>query len=191
MTATDRYEDHRRRPLRLRGYDYTRPGAYFVTVCAHRRACLFGRIVDGAMHPKVFGMIVEACWRALPEHYPHVGLDAFVLMPNHVHGILVLACDAVNGRSTGTVLSRHGLFEIVRAFKTFSSRRINELRRSRGVPVWQRGYYEHVIRNETSLRRIERYIETNPLRWDLDRENPRNVGAGLKPAPTPIHEPRR
>lgn len=186
MTATNRYEGHRRRPLRLRGYDYTRPGAYFVTVCAHRRTCLFGRIVDGAMHPNAFGMIVEACWRALPElpeYYPHVGPDAFVVMPNHVHGILVLAHDAVNGRSTGTALSRHGLSEIVRAFKTFSSRRINDLRHGRGVPVWQRGFYEHVIRNETSLREIERYIETNPLRWNLDRENPQNVEGGFETRP--------
>lgn len=190
MTTHNRYEDSRRRPLRLRGYDYTRPGAYFVTICTHRRVCLFGRIVDGAIHPNAFGAIVDACWRTLPEHYPHVGLDAFVVMPNHVHGILVLAHDVVNSRSTRALPSRHGLPEIVRAFKTFSSRRINEQRYGRGVPVWQRGYYEHIIRNETSLREIESYIETNPLRWNLDRENPKNagqnrtVGAGFNPAPT-------
>ena len=105
-------------------------------------------------------------------HYPHVALDAFVIMPNHVHGILVLIDEAPKGG---------GLPEIVRAFKTFSSRRVNEMRDSGGARVWQRGYYDHVIRSERSLGRIRDYIESNPLRWELDKEN---VRAGLKPTPT-------
>jgi REP element-mobilizing transposase RayT len=174
----------RRRSLRLRDYDYTRPGAYFVTICAHRRACLFGHITEETMHLNAFGKIIEATWHALPSHYPNVEPDAFVIMPNHVHGILVLDAD------TATLPKRHGLPEIIRAFKTFASRRINQRRGGPGRHVWQRDYYEHVIRMEDSLSDIRDYIETNPLRWHLDRENPANASlasparAGLKPAPT-------
>ena len=185
MNAQSQSGKPRRRPLRLRGYDYTRPGACFVTVCTYRRACLFGHISHSVMCLNGFGTVVEACWRALPEHYPHVGLDAFVIMPNHIHGILVLADDPIAG---GANPRRHGLPEVVRACKTFSSRRINALRNRGGAQVWQRGYYEHVIRDEMSLRRLPDYIDTNPLRWELDSENPRNthrVGAGFKPALTP------
>ncbi len=190
MTSSKRSEKPRRRSLRLRGYDYTRPGAYFVTVSTHRRACLFGHVVDEAMHPNAFGTVVEAGWRALPERYPQAQPGAFVVMPNHVHGVLVLGDDTVADRSSPTGRRRHGLPEIVRAFKAFSSRRINELRHGCGMPVGQLGYYEHVIRNEASLREIEDYIRSNPLRWSLDRENPKNpwppraVGAGLRPART-------
>ncbi len=174
----------RRRSLRVHDYDYTRPGAYFVTICTHRRARLFGRIVEDAMHPNAFGKIVGETWQALPSHYPNVELDAFVIMPNHVHGILVLDSD------TTTLPKRHGLPEVIRAFKTFSSRRINRRRGGSSRHVWQRDYYEHVIRLEDSLSDIREYIETNPPRWHLDRENPANarlaspVRAGLKPAPT-------
>ncbi len=175
MTMPDQCEKPRRRLLRLRDYDYTRPGAYFVTVCTRRRACLFGHIADGMMRPNTLGAIVETCWLTLPHHYPHARLDAFVVMPNHAHGILFLDDDAIARRATS---KRHGLSEIMRAFKTFSSRRVNALSNGSGARVWQRGYYEHIIRNETSLRRLRNYIETNPLRWDLDRENPGNGRTG-------------
>ncbi len=175
MNGHSHREKPTRRSLRLRHYDYASPGAYFITVCAYRGACLFGYIADGGMRLNALGTLVETCWHALPTHYPHVELDAFVVMPNHVHGILALADEAPKG---------HGLPEIVRAFKTFSSRRVNEMRGRRGTSAWQRGYYEHVIRNERSLGRIRDYIESNPRRWALDRENPENARAGLKPAPT-------
>jgi len=175
MTGHSHHEKPRRRSLRLRTYDYASPGAYFITVCTHRSACLFGRISDGVVRLNALGTLVETCWQALPMHYLHAELDAFVVMPNHIHGILVLVDESSK---------RHGLPEIVRAFKTFSSRRVNETRNSGGTQVWQRGYYEHVIRNERSLGRIQSYIETNPLRWELDKENSKNVGAGFKPAPT-------
>lgn len=124
--------------------------------------------------------------RDLPSHYPHVELDAFVIMPNHVHGILVFQDDAGVGtghagtRTAFTTVGaglkpsptrRHGLPEVVRAFKTFSARRVNALRRASGSPLWQRSYYEHIIRDERSLGRIREYVMGNPARWDADREN--------------------
>jgi len=130
------------------------------------------------------GTAVEMCCRALAQHYPHVGLDAFVVMPNHVHGIINLM-DGASIDERGR--TRQGLPEVVRAFKAFSSRQINSLREKQ-ASIWQRSYYEHIIREEESLNQIREYIETNPLRWHLDHENPEiahaDPGAGLRPAPT-------
>jgi putative transposase len=160
----------------LEHYDYAMAGAYFVTVCVQGRRCLFGEIKDTEMRLNRFGEIVDACWDDLPRHYGRVELDAFVVMPNHVHGIVVLTDVGAGLKPARTPVGPdHGLSEIVRAFKTFSSRRINALRGSSGTPVWQRGFYEHVIRNNADLQRIRQYITDNPLRWALDPENPTAV----------------
>ena len=145
----------RRRPLRLPGYDYAQTGDYFVTVCTCTHATLFGTIADGAMRLNDRGQVVHDTWLHLPDHYP-IELDAFVVMPNHAHGIVVIGA----GLKPAPTLS-----EIVRAFKTFSARRI-------GHPIWQRNFYEHIIRNETALERIRQYIVDNPAQWEFDRENP-------------------
>ena len=248
----------RRRSIRLPEYDYCQPGAYFVTICTEDRECLLGELVAGEMRLGDAGDIALAAWNDLPMHYAHVRLDTFVVMPNHVHGIIILTetfpADATEGAGfkpapmraglkpaptepapmragfkpaptdpaptdpvpmragfkpaptepaptdpvpiragfkpaptepapteAGSTQSakdvqRHGLPEIVRAFKTFSARRINELRGTPGIPVWQRNYYEHIIRNAASLERIRAYIEANPERWTLDRENPQRSG---------------
>lgn len=134
-----------RRSIRLEGYDYSQPGAYFVTICTYQREELFGQVKDGRMCPNRLGAIVQSTSCNLPYHYPHVKLDAFCLMPNHVHGILVLVDDDIV--SCAKPIIRHALPEIVRAFKSFSARRINTIRRTPGFPVWQRNYYEHIIRN--------------------------------------------
>ena len=167
-----------RRSIRMPEYDYASAGAYFVTTCVHGRQCLFGEIADDAMCLNVFGKIAESCWYGLPNHYPHIGLDAFVIMPNHVHMIIQINDAASVGAglrpapTSATVpINRHSLSEIVRAFKSFSSRCINELRNTVGQPVWQRNYFERVIRNEDELRRAREYILNNPLKWALDREN--------------------
>jgi len=185
----------RRRALRLRDFDYSQAAAYFVTVCTHHRECLFGEITDGKMLLHDPGRIVQAAWQALPQHYPHVCLDAFVVMPNHVHGIIILssmenvtedlAGAGLKPAPTGspTIARRHGLPEIVRAFKTFSARRVNAARTAPGTPLWQRNYYEHVVRDEDELNRIREYIDLNPLQWDLDRENPRNLTTRNAPIP--------
>ena len=163
--------------MRLRGFDYRQNGAYFVTICAHNRVPLFGEIIDGEMRLNEAGQIVQATWDNLPKHYPNIELDAWVIMPNHVHGIIVL----VDPHNVGAGLKpaptpagqkRHPLSEIVRGFKTFSARGINRERGAPGVSVWQRNYYEHIIRNEASLHDIRNYIIHNPAKWPDDPEPP-------------------
>jgi putative transposase len=176
--------DHCRKSIRLRGYDYAGAGEYFVTICTSDHAHLFGEIEDDTMQENPFGVIGGECWNELPRHYPTVLLDAFVVMPNHIHGIVVIMNDAarhaqpsslegvsaVAGLRPATTAKRYPLSEIVRALKSFSARRINELRKTPGCHVWQRNYFEHIIRNEEALRRIREYIHTNPIRWSDDAE---------------------
>lgn len=156
----------KRRSLRIPGYDYSLAGAYFLTICIHGRKYLLGEIIAEEMFLNDYGKIVVGCWNDMPNHYDNIELDDFVVMPNHVHGIIFLVGAGLKPAPAGKPLT-----EIVRGFKTFSSRSINRIRHTPGVPVWQRGYYEHVIRNEESLNRIREYIITNPQRWELDREN--------------------
>lgn len=152
-------EKHDRGSIRLPRYDYTQPGAYFVTICVAGRRCIFGEIVDGVMRPNKNGLIVAGQWAGLPRHYPNALLDEFVLMPNHVHGIICLSDSLHSSVGAGfkpalaspNSNQRHGLPEIIRGFKTFSSRGINQLRGTIGAPVWQRNYYEHVVRGEYDL----------------------------------------
>lgn len=147
--------------MRLRGYDYTQAGAYYVTICTKDRQPLFGQVFGGKMQCSRAGHLVADTWIGLPAHY-HIELDAFVVMPNHIHAIIVLF-------AAGQTVS---LWEVIRGFKTFSARSINQMRDTPGVPVWHRGYYEHIIRDEVSLNHIRRYIAANPRRWSMDRENP-------------------
>jgi REP element-mobilizing transposase RayT len=179
-------EKHHRRSIRLRGYDYSREGAYFVTICAQEHLCLFGEVVDGEMRLNDAGRIAKQCWLAIPDHFPHAQLDAFVVMPNHVHGIIVI----VGARHHMDVGARHAvplqeqfgrpvpgsIPTIIRSVKSATTKRINEIRNAPGTLIWQRNYYEHIIRDEESLNRIREYILSNPLRWHLDRENPERLG---------------
>jgi len=174
---------HNRRSIRLKGYDYSRSGAYFVTICAQNRVCLFGEIVNGEMTLNDAGLMVKTVWFNLPNHYPNVGLDQYVIMPNHFHGIIELSNNVGAGLKPAPT-KRHGLPEIVRGFKTFSSRRINKIHHTPGVKLWQRNYYEHIIRNENELNRIREYIINNPAQWALDRENP-NATVGAAPCGRP------
>nr|WP_315862938.1 transposase [Thermosynechococcus sp. NK55a] len=296
-------ERHHRRSIRLKGYDYTQPGAYFITICTHDRACLFGEVVEGQMRLNEAGHIAQQCWTDIPNHFPHIQLDEFIIMPNHVHGILVIVHHVHHVGARHAVpphgmpphgmpphgmpphgmpphgmpphgmpphgmpphgmpphgmpphgmpphgmpphgmpphgmpphgmpphgmpphgmpphgmpphgmpphgmpphgmpphgMPPHGmppppmaspnptveqfgkpvhgsLPTIVRSFKSATTRHINILRGTPGAPVWQRNYYEHIIRNEDALHRIRQYIATNPLRWHLDRENADRTG---------------
>jgi REP element-mobilizing transposase RayT len=205
-------EKHHRRSIRLKDYDYSQEGAYFITVCAHNREIIF--------EDERYRKIVEECWFDLPRHYPHVELDEFVVMPNHVHGIVILVGAGFKpALSHTTTVSRprhifdaglpagsgkpapkmpqpraglkpaptipdvtgndrrHALSEIVRAFKTFSTRKINALRRTPGEAVWQRNYWEHIIRSEEKMNKIREYILANPAQWEADPENP---GTGVR-----------
>lgn len=158
---------HHRRSIRLRGYDYTVQGAYYVTICIHGRQCLLGDVVGGAVRLSDYGRIVTACWDAIPDHFSGVELDAFVVMPDHVHGIVVIATDppapATGGQPTGP--PKRSLGAIVGSFKAAAARQINQLRGTAGAPFWQRNYYEHIVRDSADLDRIRAYIECNPARW--------------------------
>ena len=160
--------DHpHRQPIRLRGYDYCRPGRYFVTIVTAAREEAFGTIVDGEMHLSDEGVCVADVWTSLPRHYRHISLDAFVVMPNHVHGVMILRPGPVGDVKPAP------LSEVIRGFKTPSARRVNAIRDVSGAPVWQRNYYERIIRNDRELQHVRRYIADNPLRWAEDTENPR------------------
>lgn len=174
-------DKHHRRSIRLQGYDYTEVGMYFVTICIWERECLLGNVVGAGSPissnnnddinqpaPKYielsrYGEVIQYNWNILANKFSNVQLDEFVIMPNHVHGIIQLKT------SGGEALS-----EIIRSFKTSSARRINQLRNLKGIPVWQRNYYEHIIRNEEVLQKIREYIFNNPLFWEQDQLHPNN-----------------
>lgn len=209
---------HDRRSIRLKGYDYAQAGAYFVTIVTQDRACLFGDVVDGEMRLNAAGRMVVAEWQMMPARFPNVALDAFVVMPNHLHGILVITHDpparpglvpapdpvgaglvpapdpaitpvgagpvpapdpAITpiGATTRVAPTGPTVGHVVGAFKS----RVT-VEYARGVEmfgwprfrgrVWQRNYYEHIIRDEESWNRIRQYIVDNPARWMHDAENP-------------------
>jgi len=165
---------HHRRSIRLPGYDYSQPGFYFITICIYQRECLLGEIEEGMMKLSRYGEVVEYHWLNLTRIYSHIALNTFAIMPNHFHGIIEIK-DRDKDRD---------LAKIVRTFKTFSARQINQIRSMKGIPVWQRGYYEHIIRDEDSLVTIQQYIMDNPLKWEMDELYPspdshQCVGAGL------------
>lgn len=177
---------HHRRSIRLRGYDYTQPGAYFVTICEINRACIFGEIRDGEMRLNDLGSLAEDCWVALPEHFPNVELAEYIVMPNHVHGILVVNGQMVGARHASPLPNTpldgrpHGaapgsVGAIMGSYKSAVSKRINLLRDTPGNAVFQRNYYEHVIRNEREHVAIAAYICGNPANWPLDTDNPKNA----------------
>jgi REP element-mobilizing transposase RayT len=163
-----------RRSIRLKGYDYTQTGGYFVTICTENRKPILGEIINGSTQLNVSGSIVASTWRWLPEQYPHVKLDAWVVMPNHFHGILFLSNDLPGGSRTAPTKGK-SLGRLIGAFKTVSTKRINEIQGTHARPFWQRNYYEHVIRNETDLEEIREYIQHNPLKWLEDENHPFNI----------------
>jgi REP element-mobilizing transposase RayT len=154
-------EIHHRKSIRIKEYDYSQSGYYFVTICVKNRLQLFGKIENGEMILNEFGVIVEDIWFDLPNHILNLQLDYYYIMPNHLHCIFILnenvgagskpALDTRDSKRAGlepAPTKFHGLSEIIRQFKTFTSKQINILRNTPGVPIWQRNYYEHIIRNE-------------------------------------------
>ncbi|MCX5915901.1 MAG: transposase [Deltaproteobacteria bacterium] len=163
-----------RHSVRLKEYDYSQAGVYFVTLCAKNRKSIFGDIIDGTMQTNETGLIIAATWQWLSEQYPYVRLDTWVVMPNHFHGIVFLLDDRRGGSRTAPT-KRKPLGRLIGAFKTVSTKRINALRGTPGQPVWQRNYYEHVIRNEIDLEETREYIQNNPLKWLEDENHPANM----------------
>jgi len=161
---------HHRRSIRLKGYEYTQAGAYFVTICVQGRECVLGEVVGGQMQLNDWGCVAEECWMWLADQYPYVTLDASVIMPNHLHGIIVV--DDGRGGSRTAPTTRKPLGRLVGAFKTVSTKRINEMRGTPGAVFWQRNYWEHIIRNDADLARIREYIQNNPARWMEDQLHP-------------------
>jgi len=172
---------HHRRSIRLPGFDYSQAGAYFVTLVTCQRECLFGEIVNEKMILNEFGKIADECWRAIPEHFPNVDLGAHAIMPNHAHGIIIITSDCVRAQhccapTSGIKENPHkinvkpgSLGAIVRSYKSAVSSRINK--EYNASNIWQRNYYERVIRNEREMDAIWKYIESNPSRWAEDDEN--------------------
>jgi putative transposase len=154
-----------RHSIRLQGYNYAQDGAYYITLCTSQRAKLFGQIVDGQMALSDLGRIAEQEWLRTPYVRPNVCLDAFVIMPDHIHAIaVILQCADVT--ATGGFRSpSHTLGAIVRGFKAAVTRQANFMAKTSGLCVWQRNYYEHIVRDEADLNRIRRYIAANPSRW--------------------------
>lgn len=196
----------RRRSIRLPSWDYRERGAYFVTICSHKRALLF--------QSAEIKHELQLAWRSIGR-YSHAHPDEFVVMPNHIHGIIWVPCATVGGGAArggsrsrsasgphlssvtssvvpcaaplrGFAVDSGSLPAIVRAFKSNTTKRVNALRLTPGVPVWQRNYYEHVIRDDRDLERAREYIIDNPRRWGEDRHNPAHVSA-RKPSEATVY----
>lgn len=159
--------------IRLKWYDYASAGMYFITANAHRNQCIFGKIHDEVMHLSPIGEMLESCWNQIPEHFPHIELDASQIMPNHVHGILMFVQNgdgfgklSDSGREKGA-LQKGSLSMVMNSFKGAVTRVMRQSGRT--DPVWQPRFHEHIIRSERSLEQIREYIVMNPARWKEDR----------------------
>jgi len=187
-------DKHHRRSIRLQGYDYSQPGIYFITLCTQNHECLFGEILNGEMRLNEFGKMTQQCWLEIPHHFPHVKLDEFVIMPDHIHGIIILN-DIVGAKNFSPQPSNNfspqpsnnfspqpmptpqqnitpfrspskTIGSIIRGFKigvTKGFRQNTDI-----YVVWQRNYYEHIIRNKVELNRMRQYIIDNPKKWKTD-----------------------
>jgi REP element-mobilizing transposase RayT len=178
--------ERNRKLNRLEGYNYSQNNYYFITICSKNREHWFGEIENNDIKINRYGEILNVCWLDLPNHYKNCFLDVSVIMPNHFHGIVIINNDHPVGTglkpvpemvgTVGTGLKpvptetkkQHGLSEMVRALKTFSSRRINEISGNDGVFRWQRSFYDHIIRDGKSLENIRNYIIYNPQKWQED-----------------------
>ena len=189
--------NHHRRSVRLGRYDYSQAGAYFVTLVTQGRECLFGEVEDCKMRLNEAGEMARAVWGRLPDRFPNVEVENFVVMPNHIHAIVVISdvgAPLVGAQSytPGTASKHNGattrvaptLGEVIGAFKSLTTVEYTRGVRNEGWPafqkrLWQRNYYEHIVRSDDSLLRIIEYIITNPANWDQDSENPSHLASVL------------
>ena len=200
---------HRRRSIRLQGYDYSQAGAYFITICTQNRECMFGEIVDGKMALNHAGNMIQTVWDEIPFHYAGIEIDEFIVMPNHIHGIITIVvvgatprgCPGVgqeNGQAQGPAptggtgnTGTLSLGDMVHRFKTMTTKRYADGVKQSGWQsfpgkLWQRNYWEHIVRNEMELNRIREYIHTNPTQWESDQLNLLEIGTV---GPTMVREP--
>lgn len=228
---------HHRRSIRLKEYDYSRNGTYFTTICAYNKKCIFGNIANESVELTRIGNMVNDFWYEIPNHFKNVQLDKFIVMPNHIHGIIIITDDCIDAVSTspshmnasnsrggvpppqsehtlpiheingrgeatsplqndnkniypgginpspqfnnyrrgGVPLPKRTLGQIIGYYKYQTTKIINQMNKTTGNHVWQRNYYDHIIRNIDDLNKIREYIIQNPLKWALDRENPENM----------------
>ncbi len=162
---------------RLKCHDYSLPGAYFVTICTEDKKEFFGKIEKERARLNVIGKIAEKSWLEIPEHFKSIMMDDFIVMPNHLHGILTIYYDKI----PANVVNTHGcslqerkkmyLSKVIGAFKSTVSREVNK-KYSKYNFAWQKSFYDHIIRSEKAAEEIREYIKYNPLNWDLDRNNP-------------------
>jgi len=192
-------QKHHRRSIRLQGYDYSQTGAYYVTIVAWHRECLFGEVVNKEMRLNKVGKIVEWEWLELSKRFSYIELDAYMVMPNHFHGILffhenvgatrhgrsmsqpkekplqTMISEGIDGSPLPRGPQPASLGAILAQFKSRATKRIWKTPEFKETPIWQRNYYEHIIRNENDLQNKTDYINANPLLWDEDDENPINI----------------
>jgi len=188
---------HHRRSIRLKGYDYSKANAYFVTICSYNRECLFGYIEELVLISNQFGKVLNTIWNDIPAHFKNVILDEFIIMPNHLHGIIIItdkntdvgAKHSLNTKTpvihqsntNASPMQNHpkgtksgSLPSIIQNFCSITTRKINRIRKTPGSKLWQRNYSDRIIRNKKELNKIRQYIINNPLKWHLDNENPEN-----------------
>lgn len=176
-----------RKRLRAEGYDYSQPAGYLVTICTHHRLPLFGNITEHDATLSPAGRMVEEHWQTIPARYPFVELDAFVVMPNHLHGILIIQpCDGQIPPSSHS--------DIIATFKSRTTYAYARGVRHDGWPpfpahLWQRSFHDRIIRSDRHLDRLQEYVESNPDRWPWDEENPDHIPASriTRYAPRLIH----
>ncbi len=174
-------QKHHRHSIRLKGYDYAQPGAYFITLCTYQKQCWFGDIRNGQMYLNQIGKIVVREWLRSSEIRSEISFDEWFVMPNHLHGIMVITDDDAERAHSRAPLQEISNFQrkpvslssFVAQFKATVTRRINNVCSISGVPIWQRNYYESILRDEDSLNMVRQYIIDNPRCWNDDPENPK------------------
>jgi REP element-mobilizing transposase RayT len=171
----------RKNSIRLDGFDYSQPGVYFVTVCVRGKVSRLGEVRGGEIHLSSFGSIARECWISLENRYDYLELDEWIMMPNHLHGIILyheeptIEQDRGRGGSRTAptkLIRRKPLGRIIGVFKTTSTKRINQNLGALGGKFWQRGYYDRIIRDQKELDSIRSYINENPLKWEMDEYHP-------------------
>ncbi len=177
-----------RRSIRLPEFDYSRVGMYFVTICADQRRCIFGQIHGSKTVPSFIGEIVGACWIEIPQHFPNVKIESGVVMPNHLHGILTIDSKSPGANlqdkppRTAELFGRplpKSIPTIIRSFKAAASKRSRESGLITTGSIWQKGYFERVLRNTREYVEVTNYILQNPARWSDDEENPARKSTNL------------